>query len=71
MLPVAIGAIAGLTGTFWFTNLLKTLLFAVKSHDPFIYGAVIVGVVAVGALANLVPAWRAAGLDPTRALRFE
>jgi|GEM_PF-3228513 len=49
----------------------KVLLFAVKTHDPLIFGAMVFGIALVGVLANLVPAWRAARVDPTRALRFE
>lgn len=71
MLPVAAGGAAGLMGAFWMTNLLKALLFGVKTHDPLIFGAMVLGIAFVGALANLVPAWRAARVDPTRALRFE
>lgn len=71
MLPVAAGAAAGLLGALWVTNLLKALLFGVQTHDPAIFGAMVFGVALVGVLANLVPAWRAARVDPTRALRFE
>lgn len=71
MLPVAAGAGAGLLGAFWVTNLLKALLFGVQTHDPLIFGATVLGIALVGVLANLVPAWRAARVDPTRALRFE
>lgn len=71
MLPVAIGAAGGLLGAFWITNVLRTMLFRVNAHDPLIYAIVVAGVVTVGVLANLAPAWRAARLDPTRALRFE
>ncbi|MBV9182917.1 MAG: hypothetical protein JO356_16535, partial [Acidobacteria bacterium] len=48
-----------------------TLLFDVSSRDPLIYALVLIGLFTVGLLANLVPAHRAATIDPMRALRFE
>jgi putative ABC transport system permease protein len=71
MLLVSIGVVMGLIGALAAARLLQTLLFGVGSHDPIIYGAVIVGVVWVGLLANFLPARRAASVDPLRALRFE
>jgi putative ABC transport system permease protein len=71
MLLVSIGVITGLGGALVAVRLLQTLLFGVSYRDPLIYGAVIVGVAAVGLLANFVPARRAASVDPMRALRFE
>ena len=67
----AIGVTVGLAAALWAARLLKTLLFGVSARDPLIYGAVILGVVLVALLANLVPARRAAAVDPMRALRFE
>jgi putative ABC transport system permease protein len=67
----AIGVAAGLAAALWAARLLKTLLFGVSARDPLIYGTVILGVVLVALLANLVPARRAAAVDPIRALRFE
>lgn len=68
MAVVSIGAVAGLAGALWATTLLRTLLFGVSSRDPLIYTAVALGVIGVGLLANLVPARRAASVDPiTRA----
>jgi putative ABC transport system permease protein len=67
----AIGVAAGLAAALWAARLLKTLLFGVSARDPLIYGTVILGVASVALLANLVPARRAAAVDPIRALRFE
>jgi putative ABC transport system permease protein len=71
MTLVLIGVAAGLAGAFWVTGLLRTLLFGVSSHDPFIYATVVFVVLGVGLLANFVPARRAARVDPIRALHFE
>ena len=71
MALISIGVAAGLAGALSVTRLLQTLLFGVSWYDPFIYAAVIFMVLAVGLLANFVPARRAARVDPIRALRFE
>jgi putative ABC transport system permease protein len=71
MALVAIGVAAGVVGALWATRLLRTLLFGVSSYDPLIYAAVVLVVLSVGLLANLVPARRAARVDPMRALHFE
>jgi putative ABC transport system permease protein len=71
MAPVSIGVAAGLVCALWATRLLETLLFGVSSRDPLVYTPVVLGVVGVGLLANFVPARRAAGVDPMRALHFE
>jgi predicted permease len=71
MTLVSIGAAAGLLGALWATRLLRTLLFGVNYRDPVVYAAVVIGVIGVGLLANLVPARRAASVDPMRALHFE
>jgi len=68
MIVVAAGAIAGAAAAFLASALLKQLLFGVSPHDPLIYAAVLAGVSLVGLLANLVPARRAARIDPIRAL---
>ncbi len=71
MTIVAAGAVLGV-GTAWLASrLLGTLLFGVNPRDPVIYGVVAVGILVVGFLANLVPARRAASLDPMRVLRSD
>ncbi|MFW6330641.1 MAG: FtsX-like permease family protein, partial [Gemmatimonadota bacterium] len=48
--------------------LLRSLLFGVSPLDPVTYGALAALLVAVGILAALVPARRAATVEPVRAL---
>jgi putative ABC transport system permease protein len=48
---------------------LRPLLFGVAPHDPATLLAVAALLAAVAALASLLPAWRAARVDPARALR--
>jgi predicted permease len=71
MAVVAAGAAVGAATAFAASSLLGKLLFGVSPHDPAIYAAVILGVAAVGLLANLIPARRASTIDPIRALRSE
>jgi len=46
---------------------------AVRSRcaHPLVYAVVVLGVLGIGLLANVVPARRAAMVDPMRALHFE
>jgi ABC-type lipoprotein release transport system permease subunit len=46
-------------------------LFEVQPRDPWIFAAVTAMLVATGMLAALLPARRAARVDPLTALRFE
>jgi putative ABC transport system permease protein len=65
----AAGAVVGLTGAFLLARALRSLLFGVAAADPISYaGAAVVMALAV-LVACLVPAWRAARVDPTIALR--
>jgi predicted permease len=49
----------------------SSLLFGLKAHDPLTLGASIVGLAAIVVLASLVPARRAATVDPMVVLREE
>ena len=53
------------------TGLLRGLLFGVAPHDPLTLGAVALIIAAVGVAACLLPALRAAKVDPSVALRAE
>jgi predicted permease len=53
------------------TGRLSALLFQVSPHDPIVYGAAAFVILGVSAVASLVPAVRAARLDPSIALRSE
>jgi predicted permease len=68
---VAAGVVVGLAAAFGLTRLLATLLFGVTATDAPTYAATSLAMVAVALAACLVPARRAARLDPVAALRHE
>ena len=71
MLLTGAGLLVGVAGALALTRLLTSLLFGVKPTDPWTYVAVS-GLLAVVALvAGLLPARRAARIDPGVALRFD
>jgi putative ABC transport system permease protein len=66
---VGIGAgavLAALVG-----RVLRSMLYGVSALDPLAYGVAAATLLAVAALASLVPALGAARTDPLRALRSE
>jgi ABC-type antimicrobial peptide transport system permease subunit len=67
MLGVAVGLVAALT----LARVLKNLLFGIGPHDPVTFFAVALLLVGVSALATLLPARRAASIQPMDALRAE
>ena len=66
-----IGASLGLGGALALTRLLKTLLFGVSPTDPLTFIVVAAVLIIVALLAALVPARRAASMDPLVSLRVE
>jgi len=70
-LLIAVGILLGLSGAFAATRYLKSLLFAVEAHDLATYAAAVALLGAVALVAALIPARRAARIDPLRALRYE
>jgi predicted permease len=65
------GLAAGVLASLWLTRLLAAQLFGISPHDAWTFAAVPVFLVAIGTLACLFPARRAATLDPLRLLRSE
>jgi putative ABC transport system permease protein len=66
-----IGAAIGLAGAFGLARALRSLLFGVGTADPVSFvGAAVVMTLSV-LIACALPAWRAARIDPTLALRRE
>jgi len=67
----AIGIAIGLLASFVFTRILATMLVEVKPTDPVTFASVAALFLVIAFLASWLPALRAAGLDPTTALRNE
>lgn len=67
----AIGIAAGLAGAFACTHVLRSLLFDVSVTDAVTFAVTTTCLAAAALLAALVPAFRAARIDPVRALRAE
>jgi ABC-type lipoprotein release transport system permease subunit len=51
--------------------LVTSLLFEVKATNPWFFGFVFACIAAVALGASVVPAWRAARLDPIELLRAD
>jgi ABC-type antimicrobial peptide transport system permease subunit len=71
MVVAGIGCAAGLGMSLAFTRLLSGMLYGVSPTDPATLAAVVLGVLGVSAGAALVPAVRAARLEPMAVLRDE
>jgi putative ABC transport system permease protein len=67
----AAGLVIGLTAATWLSRFISTLLFGVRPTDLTSFALVSVVVLAVGVLASMIPARRAARVDPLLALRVE
>jgi putative ABC transport system permease protein len=68
---VLIGLVIGSAGAFALTGVVKTLLFGVSPLDPVAFAIACVAMASIGILAGLIPASRAARLDPAMTLREE
>jgi hypothetical protein len=66
---VMIGIAIGVANGLWTTNLLRSMLFGVSTHDLFTFSAAVVGIGGAGLIASLRPALRAASVSPLRVLR--
>jgi len=64
---VAIGMVLSLNAGRW----IEPLLFDTSPRNPVVFISVAVVLLVVGVLASVVPAWRAARLDPSEALRID
>jgi len=68
---IAAGVAIGLLASAGLTRLISSELWDVSATDPWTFAAVVTLLAASGFAACLLPAWRAARVDPTRALRYE
>jgi ABC-type antimicrobial peptide transport system permease subunit len=68
---ITAGLIVGLAGAVALTRLLQALLFGVSPTDPLTFVVVAAVLTAIALVATLLPARRAARVDPLPALRTE
>jgi ABC-type antimicrobial peptide transport system permease subunit len=66
---VAVGVVLGLVAAILVAPMASALLYEVAPSDPLSMAAAAIFVVLVAALATLIPATRAARVDPAIALR--
>ena len=71
MVPVVLGAAAGVAVAIPMTTLLRTLLFGVQPIDPPTYAIALAALAGIAVAACAVPALRATRVDPLVALRDE
>jgi putative ABC transport system permease protein len=68
---VATGLIFGLASVWGLTQFVQALLYGVTAMDPSNLIMTALALLCPAGLATLIPARRAAGVDPTAALRDE
>ena len=66
-----IGIVVGTVAAIAVTRSMAALLYRVDPRDPGILGAVAILLLGAAAIACLIPAWRAASVDPAVVLRDE
>ncbi len=71
LLLAAIGVAVGLPSAWGLTRLIETQLFGIKPADAPTMVLAAIGIAAIAAVAGYLPARRATGIDPMRALRWE
>ena len=64
-----VGVIVGLVGAWLMSSVMTSLLFGVSATDPLTYASVALALSFVAGIASWLPAQRAAGVDPAKALR--
>jgi ABC-type antimicrobial peptide transport system permease subunit len=71
MAPAAIGIVVGIGLTLVLARFVESLVFQVSARDPATLAAASAGMLVCSIVASLIPALRAASVDPTIALRAD
>lgn len=67
----AAGLVLGLIAAAAAARLMQALLFRTTAYDPWVFAAVVISLSVIAVIAALLPARRAASVDPITALRAE
>ncbi len=67
----AVGAVIGVAIAVGLSRVAESLLFRMTARDPMVFAGATVVLIAVALCAGLIPAQRAARVDPMTALRYE
>jgi ABC-type antimicrobial peptide transport system permease subunit len=68
---IGAGVASGVAAAIALGSVMRSLLFQVSERDPVTVVAIAVLLAGVGLIASIVPAYRAARVDPLVALRAE
>jgi predicted permease len=71
LILIAAGLVVGLPLAWFGSRVMATMLYKLPPHDPVSFVAAALGVVGVSVAAALLPARRAASVEPMQALRTE
>ncbi len=71
LLQTAIGLAIGLPTAFLCVRFIKVQLYEITGLDPMVLGTAIATLALAALVAGLIPARRAASIEPARALRTE
>jgi predicted permease len=67
----AIGLVVGLPAAYGLGRLAESMLFGIKASDPIVFVAAALLLTGATLLGGYLPARKAAGIDPLKALRYE
>jgi putative ABC transport system permease protein len=68
---VAVGLALGSSLAWYLSETARAFLFGIAPTDPRAFGIAAISLLAAASVATIVPAWRAASVDPVLALRAE
>ena len=68
---ISVGVVLGIIGAYWVGKLMAHILVGANTNDPIVFVVVAVILIAATIAANLLPARRAASVQPAEVLRGE